>query len=369
MYANVCHSMTHVSAYHQTHYWGLNNFKQSQLDNNRKDILYALKVLGEAQVEQLYTFLRKRNQDESQIRYENGKITGNEKKQFIKEKTMSKRTIHRSLDDFTRKGLVKHVGYKYHLVDKVKNDMRYWFREFGDSLLYRLMHSYFPYMFKFEENIDELIKLFGTYMVYCLVEASRPPTGDSNKKLSKTDMLNRDKLVASWINDVFNPRRILEYFVAIMNNLSEDDINQKIPNETSINDNHEHISTKKICQRGTRVDGNRMNFSNKNAYDILSERWMTFLLTSEELSFYDIAKKPYYELNVGMINKIMQVLEKKYNIYYKDIILMTKNMDSILLGHIIQSKEQFISKQRLRNISTDPSKILRSRIQKRKQQN
>src|SRR5215469_10861033 len=118
-----------------THYFGLNNFKQSQLEDNRKAILDAIAVLGAAQVDQIYDYLLKMNQRDAQRLYEYGNTTGNQKKEFIKEHTMHKRTIHRHLDNLVKSGLVERISHKYMLADKIKKDVIYWARDFGDSLL------------------------------------------------------------------------------------------------------------------------------------------------------------------------------------------------------------------------------------------
>jgi hypothetical protein len=156
--------------------------------------------------------------------------------------------------------------------------------------------------------------------------------------MSKKDMLNRDGLIVSWIKEVFNPQRMLEYFVAIMNNLHEDDTVQRIWDDTftedcdkhnsaGIDEKGKHISTAKDGERTSWIDDDGNKFYPKDASDMRTERWMTFLLTSEKPSFYDISNKPYYELDIDIISKIMQVLEKKYNIYYKCIIQTIKNCE------------------------------------------
>src|SRR5438874_11946469 len=105
--------LTHVNRMSWTHYWALTNFKQSQLDDNREAVLNALTLLGEAQIEEIYTHLHKINEKKARTLYENGKISGSEKRELIKEKTMSKRTIHRHLDRLRKLGLVEHIGYKH----------------------------------------------------------------------------------------------------------------------------------------------------------------------------------------------------------------------------------------------------------------
>jgi DNA-binding transcriptional ArsR family regulator len=293
---------------YSTHYWGLNNYKHSQLEDTRKAIFDTLSILGEAQVDEIYDHLLKINEQEARSLYESGMINGGQKKKFTRENTMSKRTIHRHLDVLLESGLVEKINHKYHLANKTKKDIIYWSRDFGDSFLYRLMRSYYPHKFKFEQNIEEMIEIFGIYVVSCLVEASRPPV-HKDGKMSTSQILNRDRLVFSWINRVFNPQKMLEYFIAIMDNLVEDNVNA-VP-----------------------INGKRSNSHQENASDMRYKRWMTFLLdkrfqpTSENLSFSDTADKPYYGLDLRTINKVMYVLEKKYTTYHLLLAEMTKNYD------------------------------------------
>src|SRR6266516_2392874 len=300
--------MTYVKEGYSTHYWGLNNYKHSQLEDNRKAILDTLSILGEAQVDEIYEHLLGINEQKAQKLYESGIINESQKEEIIKENTMSKRTIHRHLDVLLKSGLVEIINHKYHLANKIKKDIIYWSRDFGDSLLYRIMRSYYPHKFKFEQNIEEIIKIFGIYVISCLVEASHPPV-HKDSKMSTSEILTRDRLAFSWMNRVFKPPKMLEYFIAVMDNLNDDNVN------------------------AVQINGKRPTFHHENASDMRYKRWMTFLLnkrfqaTSENLSFSDTADTPYYGLNLGTINKIMHVLEKKYGTYHHLLIEMTKNYD------------------------------------------
>ena len=139
----------------------INEFKENQSKENRRDILNILKVLHEAQVEQIYGQLLKKTKERADTLYENGEIDKSEKEEFIKENIISKRTIHRHLDCLVEQKLVEHIGYKYRLTDRVKNDIRYWSSKFGDLILDKILRNYFPHTQLFEQNNKNIWSIYG----------------------------------------------------------------------------------------------------------------------------------------------------------------------------------------------------------------
>jgi Fe2+ or Zn2+ uptake regulation protein len=305
------------------HYYGLSNFKKDQLDSNREAVFDALKSLESAQVEQIYDYLKKENEKKAQTLYESGKITKAERKEFIKETTLSKRTIHRHLNFLLEEGLVGHFDYKYYIVDRVKRDIKYWSHEFGVSILDELMRSYFPHVLKFEENIEQLINIFGIYAIYCLAKATQPRTKGSDDRRNNLD---RDSLIISWVNEVFNTRRMLEYFVAIMDNLPSDDKVESIRNNTFVKGHPKYPSwldkIKKVDSPPSVKhikwrDRDRHDFSPEDAYIIRGKKFGKLLL-SKAMSD-NIIEKSNFVLEVD-ITHIIRVLEKKYHTYYEGVI-------------------------------------------------
>jgi DNA-binding transcriptional ArsR family regulator/chemotaxis protein CheY-P-specific phosphatase CheC len=273
----------------------INEFKDSQSKENRRDILNILKVLGEAQVEQIREQLLKRAKERVDTLYENGEIDLSKKKKLIKENTISKRTIHRHLDSLAEQKLVEHIGYKYRLTDRVKNDIRYWSSKFGDLILDKMLRNYFPQTQLFEQNVDEIIKIFGVYMVYCFIQAAQPGSTFVNRKMSKTDIMNSDKVVLSWIQEVVKPQRMLGDFITIMSNLLEDEKIISVP------------------KRGNPIIP-------KTANDICMISWFE----RAKPSSYDTVKKPLFQMDQAIIDKIMDVLERKYSRYHEPIMQVLK---------------------------------------------
>ena len=328
MYDNVCLSMS----YFLKHYYGLNNFKKGQLDSNRKTVFDALKILESAQVEQIYDYLKKENGKDAQALYENGKITKTEMKEFIKEKTMSKRTIHRHLDFLVEKCLIEHLNHKYHIVDRTKRNIEYWSHEFGNSILDGLMSSYSPHVPKFEENIEQLINIFGIYIVYCLAKATQPPVNEND---GHKNNLDRDSLVISWVNDVFSPRRMLEYFVAIIANLPPDAKVERIRNNTFVKGHPKYpswldkitkIDSPPSAKHIKWRDGDGHDFSPEDACVLRAKRFGKLLL-SKAMSD-DITGKSNFVVEAN-ISQIARVLEKKYHTYHEGIIQNTQNGDIV----------------------------------------
>lgn len=320
-------------SYFLKHYYGLNRFKKGQLDSNRQTVLNALRILGSAQVEQIQDFLKEANEKQAQALYENGEITRTKMKEFINEKTLSKRTIHRHLNFLAKNALIEHHDYRYSIPDKVRRDIRYWSHEFGNSILDALMRSYFPHVLKFEENIEQLINIFGIYTIYCLAKAAHPPAreGDSYK-----NNIDRDSLVVSWVNEVFNPQRMFEYFVAIMASVPPADKVEGIRNYTFVKghpkypswlDKIKKIDSPRSSKDITWRDEKGHIFSPEDACIIRTNRFWNLLYS--KVNSNDMTGESNFLLEIDTMQRITEVLEKKYRAYYKGIVQNSQNGDIV----------------------------------------
>jgi DNA-binding transcriptional ArsR family regulator len=326
--------------YFDSHYYALNNFKKGQLESNRQDIIDTLGVLGDATPEQILRYLEKRNHNEASALYDKGVITRAEIKKYCKERTLSKRTIHRHLSSLLKNGWIEHVDDNYRLADKVKNDVIYWSHKFGDSILYALMRSYYPQLLTFEQNIEELIRIFGVYVLYCLAKAAQP-YADENLN-SEDNSLDRDKLIVSWVNEVFHPQRMLDYFIASMSHVPSDDMVHRIWDNT-FTKNHNMplggLEKNKISDASRNkdirwIDENGHNFSPESAYGLYTHRFWQTLLPVPKSS--NTTVNSFYILNGEIIRKITEVIEKKYSTYYKDMVQNTKGWDIVKMTNSYQ---------------------------------
>lgn len=339
--------MSYVSHF-DYHYYALNHFKKVQFDSNRQEILNTLRILGKASPEQILKYFEKRNHEAALKLYENGVMTREEMENYCKERTMSKRTIHRHLSSLQKKGWIEHIGDNYSLAEKVKNDLIYWSHEFGDFVLYALMRNYYPKLLTFEQNIEELIKIFGLYVLYCLAKAAQPPP-DENLN-SKDNLLDRDKLVVSWINEVFYPQRMLDYFIASMSHLYSDNTVRRIWTKTFTKSQNARkgireenkISSVSRNKDIRWIDEKGHNFNPESAYSIYTERFWETLLPIPKSS--NTTAKSFYILDGEIIRRITEVIEKKYSTYYKDMVQNSKNGDIVMMTNSYQNEmERWLS--------------------------
>jgi len=177
--------------------------------------------------------------EEFQRKYSDGKIDGQKKNSYIKEhgEGISLRTIQRGLKTLSKKGFVdkQHNKYILSITGKREAQFREYSQAYGIISLNQIMDFMFPTNNTFDKNLAELVKIFGVYVVYGLIEATRLIV--ANKKGQEQhwhsqffdDPSNfRDKkfresrLVNAWIKDIFNPWYMLNMFLtAISSSLSE----------------------------------------------------------------------------------------------------------------------------------------------------
>ena len=160
---------------------------------------------------------------------------------------------------------------------------------------------------------------------------AQPPV-DENLN-SKDILLDRDKLVVSWVNEVFHPQRMLDYFIASMSHLPSDDTVRRIWAKTFTKSQNMRLGSQeenKISDASRNkdirwIDENGHNFSPESAYGLYTQRlWQTLLPVPKSSN---TTVNPFYILNGEIIRKIIEVIEKKYSAYYKDMVQNTQNGD------------------------------------------
>src|SRR5438128_2385559 len=102
---------------------------------------------------------------------------------------------------------------------------------------------------------------------------------------------------------MLNPWIMFNYFLAVVNNIIDDNEVQQI-----WNNNMKGESGKTFFVDD---DGNRVMPA--SGYYFMDKRF-TFL--TSKASSYDKTTKPHYELDIDIIDKIIKVLKNKYSKYY-----------------------------------------------------
>src|SRR5205807_7722556 len=82
--------------------------------------------------------------------------------------TIYLRTVQRRLNELKKEGLVQHVrNDQYLLSELARSDIRYFPKNFRDLALSDPIHI--EKTGSYEESLDNLIKVFGTYVIYCFI--------------------------------------------------------------------------------------------------------------------------------------------------------------------------------------------------------
>jgi hypothetical protein len=69
-----------------------------------------------------------------------------------------------------------------------------------------MRREYDPSLHTLEENTEELIKIFGVYIVYCFTQAAQPVNS----------AVDKDKLASFWVQNVFSPLEMYDRFLSII---------------------------------------------------------------------------------------------------------------------------------------------------------
>jgi DNA-binding transcriptional ArsR family regulator len=146
-------------------------------------VMRALKSLDKATVKEIYDYLRKETKDNNLMH------------------TIEIRTIQRKLKYLKKEGILKRLKYdKYILTEKARSDIRYFPEDFRDNALSNLVHI--ENNKSHEYILNELVKAFGAYVVYCFIEALKPTPSDDSK------------ISLQWLEDVLSPFNLYLSFLS-----------------------------------------------------------------------------------------------------------------------------------------------------------
>ena len=232
-------------------------FKQNQAESNLEDILETLDELKiPSSPAKIRDHMEKKAIEqathEAIERYESAEITSTERDRYIKKfgKVMTLRTIQKWLSKYLEYGYVGYINNGYYLIAKGKREIQFrnFAKGYGIMALNSLLDLHFPTINTIEENLQKPIDIFGTYVIYCLIEAARLITAEKNNRqdhwrstyfgseinFDREGKFRERKLINSWITHTFNPINMLNLFLAVISNstyntndLNNDDIISK----------------------------------------------------------------------------------------------------------------------------------------------
>ena len=139
--------------------------------------------------------------------------------------------------------LVERNGTKYKLTHAA-HDVRHWSEQLGRSLLADAEGCYFPTVCRLNQNVDNLINMFGTYIVFCFLEVSKQNPElklkldqyDQNDDRDRIRALGEiDNMTCEAVKNLFDPQQMYRSFLATMKaQPTEEEIKQTIENRFKI---------------------------------------------------------------------------------------------------------------------------------------
>lgn len=309
------------------------DYKRQQKEENRTAVIDALMVLGTANTSEIQDYLirklwlkdnnkiRKRAQQRTELN--KSKIPESEYLRLVS-RTIHVRTIQRRLRELKFEGVVgiDDKDERYRLTEYARTNLKLFGTQFGSRSLSEIMKVHYPGLNSLELNVEELIKIFGIYVVYCLTEGARPivhtKIHDNVKRRGRyslnkviVDNLAKDRLALNWIKDVISPRDMFDYFLAALKYYEENkgyDMENMV--EQPIENQKGGIFTVLIRNSDGNLEGP------KSTSTLMGKRFS--LITSRGSDYITKANgKPLYELSPDTIKQITRILKQKHGIYYE----------------------------------------------------
>jgi hypothetical protein len=309
----------------------LPDYKAYQQIRNLDHVFSALSMLNVANSKEILNYvnkniLSKHNERIERVAHQEfdaGRFDTRKRDKYLRDNRQltSRRTVQRCLQFFIKRGLVQKNNELYSLTEHAKSEVRYYGRQFGGLALSAIMSIHFPILYSsLKENIDQLVTIFGLFTLYCMIEAARPASTIKARSprvyavTGKTaDNIERDRLASTWLQQVFDPVNMYDYFLAAMCYYEEDQENDKRKLEREdLGDNRFTIG---IRDR----DGKLM--PPPSTQKLAEDRF--YLLTSDEFDYAKQgAKRPLYELKQETISEITRILKtnNKYRMFYKRLL-------------------------------------------------
>ena len=371
---NVCRMMTHVS------YEEMLQYKMKQAKDNRQMVLDAVKELtldvgrtfppstkklykrewhaylpsagklykrnyvSNKEIEQY--LIQKTNDDNQKIRekadtlFQEGRLTkkkssgrtGKSYEHYLSsnwKEPIDLRSIQRWTKALTEEGLLtnKHFGkdVKFTLTDVALTDIRYFAGHFGYIMFQELirLNSNRRFYKTISENIKELVTLYGSYVLFCLIEASKPIDKDfvNRHRSSPLSAKERDKVATLWIEGAINPFWIFQHFLDIFRNHPGDQVLKELT----------HLKYKEY-RKGKAVyvdDSGIEHFYPRRFYPddhvYVDERGAPFVRPYQDIPFstesstYSGVENPRYEIDKEKIEALTLSFKRRYPDIYKKL--------------------------------------------------
>jgi hypothetical protein len=195
--------------------------KKKQAETNRQLVFLTLLELAKpATSRQVFEEINKKLLRDAKKEFQDfidaGKIDSKKNHKYWiklwKQRNVNERTVRRHLNGLRDDGFLTHSKKYYSLSSIDYPEAKIWAKEFGHAALHRAMRILYPDYNRLEYNFKMLVEIFGSYLVYCFIEAASPISNNKNP----IPGYRRDELTLAWVESMINPVRLFHYFVAFL---------------------------------------------------------------------------------------------------------------------------------------------------------
>lgn len=224
--------------------------------------------------------------------YENGEITLEEKNNLEKKEkakhSLSLRTIQRDLTYLEKKGWIEESNKKYFVSETFIKKMRFSPFDLDEEFLVTIMKLHMPLYNTIENNLKELITLFGTYVIACLLEVSRPIDDlfFTARKLKPLTFEEKNEFTEKWLENVIDTKLMYMYFLQTFLNQPGDKIVKHL---------------KKLNLKGFKSNVPIYADKNGKEYDHLK------VITDNQIVYIDQNNKIYNPETIDSLRKLKKV--------------------------------------------------------------
>jgi hypothetical protein len=205
------------------------NFNKERSEKNKEHVFFVVSVLGSALPYEITKYIQEEALKAASTKFF---VKGDKKEieNYVKKNSIHIRTVRRKLKELVNEGrLVKKGDGKYAVSDLALSDLRFFTGKsatvFGQAVLSRMLSIHYPTVTKMKDNLKNLVEIFGLYVLYCLLEATRPIPDTKQKPQDYFSKMFKDKLTVKWLEKVVDTKYMLDaYLSALTNQLSDKEV-------------------------------------------------------------------------------------------------------------------------------------------------
>lgn len=266
-------------------------------------------------------------------------IKDKEKEKRLKQNTRSREDIQRKLKIWCGEGLFTKSKYsKYSLSNLAEKEIKrfdpLFGQDFGVRLLSDLQNIHYSNLVDFKTNIQQLVNIFGFYMVFCLVEACRPMNIEHESEYIENK--TKDYIAVKWFEHTLHSTTLLNSFLSSVSNQTM--IDQSTKSRKTMRKKHRndsYIKNTRVTKQGKK--------GYPNPRDSIVEKLNENMYTDWNPKYHEDSN-PSYELDQELVIKIKDALKELFPQYFdKTVYAMMDFMGRPKEGSNKDRRDKFLS--------------------------